>query len=88
MDLSFQNEAFLKLDDNRKQAMLANSKLKDELGLLSVGLSALGVRYERDTRMVIDARVHLDDLERKVHIPVTISTLRSLNFLLVIRVVC
>lgn len=65
MDLSFQNEAFLKLDDNRKQAMLANSKLKDELGLLSVGLSALGVRYERDTRMVIDARVHLDDLERK-----------------------
>lgn len=64
MDMAFQNKAFLELDDNRKQAMFANTKLKDELGLLSVGLSALGVRYEKDTRSARDARLNLDDLEK------------------------
>lgn len=63
MDMAFQNQAFLELDDSRKQAMFANTKLKDELGLLSVGLSALGVRYEKDTRCARDARSNLDDLE-------------------------
>ena len=65
MDVNFQNEAFLKLDDDRKQAMLANSKLKDELGLLTVGLSALDVRYKRDTHAVRNTKFHVEELERK-----------------------
>ena len=65
MDMAFQNQAFLELDDDRKQAMFANTKLKDELGLLSVGLSALGVRYEKDTRSAKDTMNNLENLEKK-----------------------
>jgi hypothetical protein len=48
MDLHFQRQAFAAMDDPKKKAMLANSKLKDELALQSVGISNLGVRCGRD----------------------------------------
>eukprot|EP00602_Paraphysomonas_sp_CaronLab_P001618 CAMPEP_0185031938 /NCGR_PEP_ID=MMETSP1103-20130426/19685_1 /TAXON_ID=36769 /ORGANISM="Paraphysomonas bandaiensis, Strain Caron Lab Isolate" /LENGTH=521 /DNA_ID=CAMNT_0027567639 /DNA_START=31 /DNA_END=1593 /DNA_ORIENTATION=- len=48
MDLVFQRQAFTAMDDHKKKAMLANSKLKDELALQSVGISNLSVRCARD----------------------------------------
>ena len=44
----FQRQAFTAMDDHKKKAMLANSKLKDELALQSVGISNLSVRCARD----------------------------------------
>jgi hypothetical protein len=48
MDLVFQRQAFTAMDDQKKKALLANSKLKDELALQSVGISNLTVRCGRD----------------------------------------
>ena len=48
MDLAFQQHAFTAMEDHKKRAMLANSKLKDELALQSVGISNLSVRCGRD----------------------------------------
>jgi hypothetical protein len=48
MDLVFQRQAFSSMDDEKKKALLANSKLKDELALQSVGISNLSVRCQRD----------------------------------------
>lgn len=59
MDLHFQRQAFTAMDDEKKKAMLANSKLKDELALQSVGISNLGVRCGRD-------RQHFKDIKGKM----------------------
>jgi hypothetical protein len=59
MDLHFQRQAFAAMDDEKKKAMLANSKLKDELALQSVGISNLGVRCGRD-------RQHYKDIKSKM----------------------
>jgi hypothetical protein len=48
MDLAFQQHAFTAMEDEKKKAMLANSKLKDEIALQSVGISNLTVRCGRD----------------------------------------
>lgn len=59
MDLHFQLQAFTAMDDEKKKAMLANSKLKDELALQSVGISNLGVRCGRDKQ-------HYKDIKNKM----------------------
>jgi hypothetical protein len=65
-DVSLQNNAFAKLDESKKQALLANSKIKDELLMLRMGLTSLSDRYEKDNRSIVDAKHRLDDLDRKV----------------------
>lgn len=65
-DVSLQNNAFSKLAESKKQALLANSKIKDELLMLRMGLGSLSDRYEKDNRSITDAKHRLDDLDRKV----------------------
>lgn len=61
MDLVFQRQAFSSMDDNKKKALLANSKLKDELALQSVGISNLTVRCGRDKQ---NQKVILNEMKK------------------------
>jgi hypothetical protein len=61
-----QNNAFSKLEEGKKQALLANSKIKDELRMLRMGLASLSDRYDKNTKSIMDAKHRLDDLDGKV----------------------
>ena len=66
MDLVFQRQAFSSMDDTKKKALLANSKLKDELALQSVGISNLTVRCGRDKQNQKLIREEMKKMEQKV----------------------
>lgn len=67
MDLHFQRQAFEAMEDEKKLAMLANSKLKDELALQSVGISNLGVRCGRDKQHFRDIKNKMKSLGQQVN---------------------
>ncbi len=48
MHVSFQKEAFFKLDAEKKRIILENSKLKDELSLQDIGIANLTLRCAKD----------------------------------------
>ena len=62
----FQNQAFNEMDVAKKKAILANSKLKDELALQSVGISNLTVRCNRDKYYVRETRQEMQKIFVKV----------------------
>jgi hypothetical protein len=66
MDLVFQKQAFSAMDDTKKKALLANSKLKDELALQSVGISNLTVRCQRDKQNQKFIQSEMKSLSQKV----------------------
>lgn len=68
MDLIFQRQAFSSMDDTKKKALLANSKLKDELALQSVGISNLTVRCQRDKQSQKVLLGEMKLLSQKVYI--------------------
>lgn len=67
MDLHFQRQAFEAMDDEKKKAMLANSKLKDELALQSVGISNLGVRCGRDRQQFKEIKKKMKSIGAQVN---------------------
>mmetsp|Transcript_17121 Transcript_17121/g.28604 ORF Transcript_17121/g.28604 Transcript_17121/m.28604 type:complete len:602 (-) Transcript_17121:120-1925(-) len=67
MDLHFQRQAFEAMDDEKKKAMLANSKLKDELALQSVGISNLGVRCGRDRQQFKEIKEKMKSIGAQVN---------------------
>jgi len=48
MDYKYQNEAFSALNDMQKKTLLLNAKLKDEVGLQTIGLANMNVRLVRE----------------------------------------
>jgi hypothetical protein len=69
MYVSFQKEAFLTLDADKKRIILENSKLKDEIALQSIGINNLSVRSTNDKNKFIK----IEDEKRRIAANVTTS---------------
>ena len=65
MDLTCQLKAFTSLDEKKKNEMLTNSKLKDELALQSIGISNLGARLARQTEQNAKINSDIEQMEKK-----------------------
>ena len=53
------------MDEKKKNEMLTNSKLKDELALQSIGISNLGARLARQTEQNTKINCDIEQMERK-----------------------
>ena len=63
MDQKYQNEAFNSLKDAQKKELLMNAKLKDEVGLQSIGLANMGVRLIREKMGYDASKAAIEKLE-------------------------
>jgi len=67
MDMSYQRQAFNELEDNKKKSLFANAKFKDELALLGVGISNLGVRLAKEKTDFNRTTIEIQRLSQKVN---------------------
>jgi hypothetical protein len=63
MDQKYQNEAFNGLNDAQKKELLSNAKLKDEVGLQSIGLANMNVRLVREKMGYVASKSAMRTLE-------------------------
>jgi hypothetical protein len=63
MDKNYQSDAFEALNDVQKKDLLANAKLKDEIGLQSIGLANMGVRLIKERMGTDQSKAILKEVE-------------------------
>lgn len=64
MDEKYRDMAFAAMDDESRHALLANSKLKEELAMQSVGITSLTARYNAAVSSLTSLRVEHDVLKQ------------------------